>query len=153
LFYSYNSRFVKQFLTFGELPGPISAFCSLLSATGPSGISGSRLVKIGVSEQPGQHPVGLWVVQLYSATAEQSLNTSGAALKPYGYLVTFNDNRDFAGPLGIFQHGIQSFRMPDHIDVLHLTFFLKGFTSRYGVRSSILSINQGFVRHRQSPSQ
>ena len=65
-----------------------------------------------------------------------------------GYGVAFDNDRNLAGSLGVFQHGVKMFGLFDHVIIIYLAaFFGKCFTSCPGERSSILSEKHNFVRH------
>jgi len=48
----------------------------------------------------------------------------------------------------VFEHGVKMFGLLDHVVIIYLAaFFGERFTSCPGVRSSILSKKQNFIRH------
>jgi hypothetical protein len=79
--------------------------------------------------------------------AEKS-DASRPPVKADGYRLSLDNDRDLAGTIGMLQHGVYMFWFFNHIIILHLpTLFGKRFTSGPGVRSSILSKKQNFIRH------
>jgi len=83
----------------------------------------------------------------YRRTAD-FLNPSSSTVKTDGYVFSFDNDRNFAGSLGVFQHGVKMPGLFDHVIIIYpAAFFGKSFTSCPGVRSSIFSEKQNFVRH------
>jgi len=78
----------------------------------------------------------------------ESSDPSRAPVKTDGYVCPFDNDRNLAGPLGVFQHGVKMLGLFDHVIIIYLAaFFGKSFTSCPGVRSSIFSEKQNFVGH------
>jgi hypothetical protein len=76
------------------------------------------------------------------------LDSSRPTVKADGYHVSFDNDRNLARAIGVFQHGVQVFGLFDHIIIINLAaFFGKSFTSCPGIRSSILSEKQNFGGH------
>jgi hypothetical protein len=76
------------------------------------------------------------------------LNASRPTVKADGYRFSLDNDRNFAGPFRVFQHGVQMPGLFNHVIIFDLAaFFGKRFTSCPGVRSSILSKKQNFIRH------
>jgi hypothetical protein len=76
------------------------------------------------------------------------LDPSRSAVKADGYRLPLDNDRDLAGSLGVFQHGVKMLGLFDHVIIGYLaTFFGKCFTSCPGVWSSILSEKQNFIGH------
>lgn len=80
-------------------------------------------------------------------TAEY-LDSSRSPVKTDGYVCPFDNDRNFAASLGVFQHGVKMFGLFGHVTIIYLAaFFGKSFTSCPGIRSSIFSEKQNFVGH------
>ena len=95
--------------------------------------------KFRIPSSPFVHPTGIQPENSYS---------SSFAFKTDGHRFSFDNNRHFAGSIGIRQHG---FKMPclfDHIKVIYPTaVFGKCCTSCPGIRSGILTEDQDLIRH------
>ena len=77
---------------------------------------------------------------------------SGFAAETDADIVAVDDDGNFAGPVGKFQHGIQLVGIGNDIMILYrFAFLFICFTSSVGVRSGIFSINQNFFRHAGVP--
>ena len=73
---------------------------------------------------------------------------SRSAVKADGYRWPLDNDRNLAGSLGVFQHGVKMLGLFDHVIIDYLAaFFGKCFTSCPGVWSSILSEKQNFFGH------
>lgn len=80
-------RFVKQFLTFGELPVWKTISRSLPSITSRSGSIGRRLVKLGVLEQPQR--ISYWTVDGRNNIPPRRKWLQTAQVPPLNPMVTF----------------------------------------------------------------
>ena len=92
----------------------------------------------------------LWALsfELLKIGDRRFLDPSCFPFESDGYGVAFDNDRNLAGSPGVFQHGVKMFGLFDHVIIIYLAaFFGKCFTSCPGVRSSILSEKQNFVRH------
>jgi hypothetical protein len=74
---------------------------------------------------------------------------SGSAVEADGHLGAFDDHRHASLVLGMFQHlGQFGFVLQD-IGILDADpFLLEGFTSRLGVRSAVLAVNDHPIHNR-----
>jgi len=77
---------------------------------------------------------------------------SGFAAETDADIVAVDNDRNFAGPVGMFQHDIQLFGIGNNIMILYrFAFLFICFPSSVGVRSGIFPINQNFFRHAVIP--
>jgi hypothetical protein len=78
----------------------------------------------------------------------ESSDPSGSPVESDGDGVAFDNYRNLARAIGVFQHGVKMFGIFDHVIIVYLAaFFGKRFTSGPGIRSGILSEKQDFIRH------
>lgn len=79
-------------------------------------------------------------------TAASVLHPSRPPVKSNGYAIFVHNNRNPPLAVGVLQHVIHLLRIGNNINVLNLlSFFFKGFTSPFGIRSGAFPINKNFI--------
>ncbi len=84
----------------------------------------------------------------FDSASSRKSKPSGLAVKAYGNILAFNDDRDFACALGVLQHGFKMLRCFYDVVVFELAVIPgKSFTSCAGIGSGIFSENNDAVGH------
>ena len=84
----------------------------------------------------------------FLSASSRSSDPSESTVKTDGNRLPFDNHRNLARTIGVFQHGVKMFGFFDHVIIIYLAaFFGKSFTSCPGVRSGIFSEKQNLVGH------